>query len=260
MLVSDIFTKAITELFNDTGSASGGAISNQMVYDWINAAINDYWAKISNNEFGYFAVRQSGFPNGASQTFAPLNIVSGTGVYVLPNQSTTTNTTSQSIAKITRMFLRMGSGIPYAYQEILPVGFPTDRYYNFMSNYLQAWVNTTGNSPVFQWSANIGGLDASMNPTISIEFSPVPMISGTVVFDGYRYPAKVAALTDVPDLPEHLHQGIVYRVAKMASVFDKAQWPEIDQLIKDFDVDHLPMERRSVQAQGPLVIKDVQGW
>ncbi len=244
MLVSNFVTR-VSE-YVDNPMTSSDDFTPTMLIAWLNRAINHYWRKSIDQEFGWFAIRE-----------ATLAVTSGTSVYALPNASTTTATTSSTVAFITSMFLRKGSGNPYTYLKI-PTTFPTERYFLKMSNLLFPISSILTNQAGFTWSSSIGSLDGSGRPQWSIEFSPTPAITGTVVYDGYRYPAVVGATTDYIDLPDHVQDGAVLHVVRDCYFRDKADLSEIDKKIEKFDMDIFAFEKRGVQNDGPLVVKEVR--
>jgi hypothetical protein len=244
MLVSDFITR-VSEYVDNPMTASDD-FTPTMLIAWLNRAVNHYWRRGQSQEWGYFQGRE-----------ATITLVSGTSVYALPNASTTTATTSASVALISTMFLRQGSGAPYTYLKIEPT-YPTERYFLKMSNLLFPVSSILTTNAGFTWSSSIGSLDGSGRPQWSIEFSPTPAINGTVVFDFYRYPAVAAATTDHIDLPDHVQEGAVLHVVRDCYFRDKADLSEIDKKIEKFDADIFAFETRGVQNDGPLIVREVR--
>lgn len=244
MLVSEVITHC-GEIFNNPMTANDDITPTMVIY-WINKTITDYWRKMVDQQFGYFQIKE-----------AVLSITAGTSVYALPNASTTSATTSASVAWITNMFLRIGSGQPYTYLNIPPT-YPTDRFYLKQSSILFPVSTVLLNQAGFTWCSNVGNLDGSGNPTWNIEFSPTPGLSGSCVYDGYRYPAAVAATTDHLDIPDHMAHGVILHVLKMCYFRDKADLSEINQEIENYDKDIFAFEKRGIQQDGPLIVKEVR--
>lgn len=243
MQVSEVITHAVNEYFDNPGTATDD-ITPSMAISWCYWGVMEMWRKLKDQEFGYFQIRQN-----------TLSITSGTSVYAIPNASTTTNTTSSSVAAITKVFVRQGAADPFTYIPVPPL-YPTERYWAKMSNILFPMSNISASSPGFFWSSNTGALDGSGNPTLNIEFSPTPSFTGTIVYDGIRYPAKPAATTDFIDLPDHLHRGVILWVLKQCYLRDKADLTEINKEIEDFYHDALNFEAPGLQADGPLIVKE----
>lgn len=245
MLVSEALTHAVNEYFDNPGTSADFITPNMGIY-WVNKAIRHYWRWMAQQEFGYFQIRE-----------ATIAVTANTAVYAMPNASTTTNTTSSSVAFVSNVFLRTGSAAPFTYLRIFPT-YPNDRFYLKMSNLMFPVASILQNQSGFTWSGNVGNLDGSGNPTWNIEFSPTPSVAMTVIYDGYRYPAKAAATTDSIDLPEHMQDGIVLHVLRDCYIRDKADTKDIDKRILDFDNEIIQFEKQGVQRDGPLVVKEVR--
>ena len=223
-----------------------------------------------NNAFSPSAIAVTGGPAPTTFTIdwgflvtaasVTTNTLSGNSLTINP----TIVTTNLNVAFITNMAFRNGSSPQYTYFPI-PTILPSQKYqYNGVVPILPSMPGVvTGGA--MSWCYENGVQDStSQYPTMAVRFVPWPQDTNTVVYDCVRYPNQIMfdatgqpITTQILDLPLHFHDGVVLYVLREAYLRMKADTTEIEKLLADFNKSQFNAESRSLQRQGPEIIKIV---
>jgi hypothetical protein len=188
---ADIKTAAISDFLHDGGTSTDNFTPTQ-VARWWNEGLMEIWRELIQMDLNWYNFRDRTITlTGASSYSLPIDV-----------------------ARITNVQLQNASN---SYSEILPMSQSGKERYNVRSAFIpNAGIANSG----LYWGEVGSTIDGSGNFTRNIEVLP-NQLTGTVYYDGQRYPTQVAVppaveATTFPDLPPDLHWGLVLIIKKYA--------------------------------------------